>query len=334
MTSRPAVAVIVPAYNAAATIGPCLAAIADAIRPGDEVIVFDDGATDATHAIATATVAAIIRNTAHPLGPAHGRNAAARAARSPYLLFVDADVVIAPDTLDLLLAEVLATGAVAAFGSYDDRPQSQRVTSLYANLRHHFVHQRGARDATTFWSGIGLIERAVFLEVGGYDAERYAHPSIEDIDLGVRLVQRGHRIRLVPEALGTHCKDWSLWRVWHTDVVRRAWPWSRLIASGQTRGVDLNVAADERITAAIALSIPLLLVASWFEPLALAAASLAVFAYLYRNRAFFGFLATRLSLSGLVAGVAMHWCYHIYASVTFVVALVATRFAVLPRRPA
>lgn len=328
MSDRPTVSVIVPAYNAQSTIGPCLDAINASIKPGDEVIVYDDGATDDTNAMATAAGARILRNLGSPKGPAHGRNAAAAAAEGDLLLFVDADVVIAPDTLERLAEEIRNTGAIAAFGSYDDHPRSDRLTSLYANLRHHFVHQQGPRDATTFWSGIGMIDRRIFLASGGYDTALFAHPSIEDVELGVRLVTVGHRIRLVHEALGTHCKDWSLWRVWHTDVVRRAYPWSALIADGRTSGLDLNVSRGERITAFLAIAMAVFMFTGFFFRPALIAAAAAALGYGYRNRAFFGFLAKRLTISGLAVAVAMHWCYHIYASATFVLVLLASRLGV------
>lgn len=324
-TQRPAVTVIVPAYNAEATIEQCLEAITSSLKGGDHLIVYDDGATDRTNAIAVSFGAQIVRNEGPPLGPAHGRNAAAAIASTDLLLFVDADVVLSSDAIELLTTEIATVGAVAAFGSYDDRPRSDRVTSLYANLRHHFFHQHGSREASTFWSGIGMINRKVFLQLGGYNPGLYRHPSIEDVELGVRLVRQGHRIRLVPEALGTHCKDWSLWRVWHTDIVRRAYPWAGLMADGQTSGLDLNTAGGERITALIALAIPLLVLGSLFLFPVLTLAGAAVAAYLYRNRAFFGFLARRLSPPRLVAAIAMHWCYHVYASVTFVVVALMTR---------
>jgi glycosyltransferase involved in cell wall biosynthesis len=315
--ARPAVTVVVPAYNAEATLGPCLAAINAALAPGDALILYDDGATDRTNSIALAAGAAVMRNDGAPKGPAQGRNAAAFAASTPLVLFVDADVVIRPDVIDRLAGEIAATGATAAFGCYDERPQSHRVTSLYANLRHHYVHQNGARDATTFWSGIGMIKSDVFRAAGGYDAMRYRHPSIEDVELGVRLVSAGHRIRLVPEAQGTHCKDWTLWRVWHTDIVRRAYPWAELIVDRQTAGVDLNLQASERITALNAAAIPLmalgLLVSPWFAVALLVAVS----SYGYRNRGLFALLMRRIGFPGVMAAVIMHWCYHLYAMATF-----------------
>ncbi|MFO1239605.1 MAG: glycosyltransferase [Sphingomonadaceae bacterium] len=326
MGKRRSVTVIVPAYNAQATIGPCLDAIRAALQPGDELIVYDDGATDDTNAMAKAAGARILRNEGRPKGPGYGRNAAAKAATADLLLFVDADVVIAPDVLDLLAQEISETGAIAAFGSYDDHPRSDRYTSLYANLRHHFVHQNGPSEATTFWSGIGMIDRQTFLKFGGYDTDLFSHPSIEDVELGVRLKSKGYRIRLVHGAFGTHCKDWSLWRVWHTDVVRRAYPWSELIADGRTQGLDLNVATGERITAFMAVASLLCLLAVPFFGSAAGIAMLCFcLAYGFRNRKFFGFLAKRLPFPGLAVAVAMHWCYHIYATATFVLVQVTTK---------
>jgi glycosyltransferase involved in cell wall biosynthesis len=331
VNARPTISIIIPAFNAQATIGSCLDAINAAKRQGDEVIMFDDGATDDTNAIAKAAGVKILCNKGAPLGPAHGRNAAAAVATSDFLLFVDADVVIAADTIDLLINEISRTGAIAAFGSYDDRPRSNRLTSLYANLRHHYVHQHGPSDATTFWSGIGMIDRQVFLASGGYDTALFAHPSIEDVELGVRLKSAGHGIRLVHCAFGTHCKDWSLWRVWHTDIVRRAYPWSALIADGRTAGIDLNVSAGERVTAALAAATIFFLCVGLFYWPGLIVSAISALGYGFRNRSFFGFLARRLSFSGLLVAVTMHWCYHIYASVTFVLVLLATKLRLRKR---
>jgi GT2 family glycosyltransferase len=207
---RDAVSIIVPAYNAEATLPECLKAIRAAMRSEDDLILFDDGSTDSTRNIAEAADARIVTNPARPRGPAHGRNQAAATATKPWLMFVDADVIVHADAIDRLVDEVERTGAAAAFGSYDDHPRSRRLPALYANLRHHFVHQSGSRDATTFWSGIGLMKADVFRDFGGYDDALFAHPSIEDVELGMRLISAGEKIRLVPEAQGTHWKDWTL----------------------------------------------------------------------------------------------------------------------------
>ena len=329
---RQPVSIIVPAYNAESTLTECLDALRGAMRPEDELILFDDGSTDSTRSIAEAAGARIVRNPGSPKGPAHGRNTAAASASRPYLMFVDADVIIHQDTIDRLSEEVGRTGAVGAFGSYDDHPRSKRLPALYANLRHHFVHQAGSRDATTFWTGIGLIEANAFREFGGYDAELFAHPSIEDVELGMRLINSGKTIRLVPEAQGTHWKDWTLWRVWHTDVVRRALPWSRLIADGQLAIPDLNLAKKERLLALAALGLPVLLLAGFFFHWAwLGAGAVAVF-FLLGIRQFISLLWRRMNLLQLAGAVGMHWFYYVYASVAYALIMIGTRLGL--RRPA
>jgi GT2 family glycosyltransferase len=328
---RDAVSVIVPAYNAEATITECLVALQKAMRPQDELILFDDGSTDSTPRIAESAGARIVNNPGRPKGPAHGRNTAAASAVKPYLMFVDADVIIASDAIDRLMDEVRKTGAVAAFGSYDDHPRSQRLPALYANLRHHFVHQSGSREATTFWSGIGLMKADVFREFGGYDDVLFAHPSIEDVELGMRLINAGKRIRLVPGAQGTHWKDWTLWRVWHTDVVRRALPWSRLIADGQLAEADLNLARKERVLALLALGVPATLLGGFFlHPLWLATAAL-IALYVAGILPFVRLLAKRMGPLQLIPAIGLHLSYHLYASCTYALVMIATRLGLRRR---
>jgi GT2 family glycosyltransferase len=322
---RDAVSVIVPAYNAEATITECLAALRAAMQADDELIVFDDGSTDSTPAIAEVAGARIVTNPGPPKGPAHGRNAAAASATKAFLMFVDADVIIGPEAIDRLVEAVRKTGAVAAFGSYDDHPRSKRLPALYANLRHHFVHQAGSLEATTFWSGIGLMKADVFRRFGGYDEILFAHPSIEDVELGMRLINAGERIRLVPEAQGTHWKDWTLWRVWHTDVVRRALPWCRLIADGQLAEADLNLARKERVLAVLALGVPATLLGGIFIHLLWIASGVQLALYVIGIMPFVRVLAKRMNPLQLVAAIAMHLCYHVYASCTYAAVMLGTR---------
>jgi glycosyltransferase involved in cell wall biosynthesis len=323
--TEPRIAVIVPARDAAATIGACLTAIGRQTWPIADLIVFDDGSSDATGALAKSHGARLMSHRGAPIGPAAGRNRAARAVEADYLFFVDADVTIYEDTLDRLLIECRQTGAVAAFGSYDDAPPSRRMSSLYANLRHHFTHQTGDRDAVTFWSGIGLIRRDVFIRLGGFDAELYPLPSIEDIELGSRIARQGHRIRLVPDAKGAHWKDWSVRRLWHADVIMRAIPWAILIADGRAADSALNAAPAERVKALAAGMILISLSAAMVWPASLVATMLLMVVYTVANKAFFTLLARQAGVRGLVVGIFLHWCYHLYASATFLIVMAAHR---------
>jgi len=84
----------------------------------------------------------------------------------------------------------------ALFGSYDDTPYEQDFLSQYRNLLHHYVHQNSNPDAATFWAGCGAVRKNIFLELNGYDYKRFAEPSIEDIELGYRMREKGYKIKL------------------------------------------------------------------------------------------------------------------------------------------
>ncbi len=322
-------AVVIPAYNAEATLPECLAALHRSNRLPDEIILFDDGSTDETPQIARAAGAVVLREGASRQGPAVGRNIGAATATSSIIVFVDADVAVHPDALSRLEAPLLGSEVVATFGSYDDRPKSRSAAALYANLRHHWVHQNGRERAFTFWSGLGAVERETFLTHKGFDP-RFSKPSIEDVDLGIRIIESGGEIRIVKDALGTHHKDWSVAQLWKTDILRRAIPWALLMREGRGCADDLNISTYEKtravaahlvwLTALAAIIRPIL----WPGPMAMSAL------YLFLNGRFFLFLARAGGIRPLIAGVFLHWCYHLYASATF--ALVSAGLAPFKRR--
>ncbi len=309
-------AVVIPAYNAAQTLEACLNAIALSVRRPDELIVFDDGSTDCTAEIARRHGARVIANARGPNGPAVGRNAGVHAARSLTVVFIDADVVVHPEAIGRLERPLLDKVAVASFGSYDERPRSRRVAAFYYNLRHHWTHQRGREEAFTFWSGLGAIDRQVFLAHGGFDV-RYRQPSIEDVDLGIRVIEAGGTIRLVKDAQGSHCKDWTLRQLWQTDILRRAIPWARLIKQGRGSADDLNISISERLKTLAAHMIWLFGLVALVAPVFWLMMLAAFIVYGVLNISFYMFLARTIPIGAVLGAVVLHWFYHIYASVTF-----------------
>jgi glycosyltransferase involved in cell wall biosynthesis len=320
--------VIVPAFNAAETLIACLKAIQASSRKPDEIIVFDDGSTDDTAAIAEAYGAMVIGHKGKNIGPGEGRNRASLRTKSDILVFIDADVEVHPDAIAILEAEITASPDIAAaFGAYDDAPRCANIAARYANLRHHFVHSHAPSEATTFWSGLGAVRHEAFDAVGGFDS-RYAKPSIEDVELGTRLKRHGYRVRLTAQARGKHWKNWTLKQLWHTDVFKRALPWSQLIIAGKASGGNLNAAAHERVSAVLAHGLWLACVLSLFWPSAWIVAAAIAGAYAANNRRFLGLLARKGGLGLLLSGLFLHLCYHLYASVTYAWVLVSER----PRR--
>ncbi len=262
---EPRVSVIIAVRNGADYLRRCLAAIANSNGSEYEVIVVDDASTDDTAAVAEAHGARVLRMTRRG-GPGAARNLGVRAAAAPLIFFVDADVCIRPDAFDRVLSCLETEPEVdAVFGSYDDAPASPNLISQYKNLFHRFVHQKASAEACTFWSGCGAIRKVTFEGVGGFDVEA---PSIEDIDLGVRLRKAGRRIRLDKSLEGTHLKVWRLAGLVRCDVIDRGIPWTRLILRERNLPTDLNLTIGQRLSAILTfLMLGATLAGSWWHPL-------------------------------------------------------------------
>jgi GT2 family glycosyltransferase len=289
------IAVIIPVFNSSILLGDTLLALSLSTRSPDELIVVDDGCTDESPNIAKlfgARVVAMPNNQ----GPAASRNYAALLSQSDLLIFLDADTCVHPNTLQQMEAHLLADPTLTAvIGSYDDAPRDPSLCSQYRNLAHCYVHRSAKRAALTFWSGCGAIRRAAFLAADGFD-ERFSRPSVEDIELGYRLSDRGARILLDPGICVTHTKRWTVWNSVLTDLLDRGIPWMALLLERGDIPDDLNISLRHRIATALTAAALLCLAACgrsplWLLPsLVLAALALTTDAgllqFIYRKRGF------------------------------------------------
>ena len=225
--------VVIPATDRPATLAAVVASAKRAAGAPEELIVVDSP-----------------RN----LGAAAARNRGARRARGDVIVFVDADVEVHEDAFQRIRSAFDGDpGLAAIFGSYDDAPGADGIVSDFRNLLHHHVHHEGAGPATTFWAGLGAIRRKIFLELGGFDEERFSRPSVEDIELGMRLHERGQRAVLDPAIQGKHLKRWTLWSMTKTDLLHRGVPWLRLILERRSQSTALNLGWRHRIGTAASL---------------------------------------------------------------------------------
>ena len=331
---RPPLSVVVPVHNGGRDLERCLLGLRSNIGVDFEVVVVDDGSTDASSRVASSYGARVIRH-ATPRGPAAARNVGAEAAHAPIVFFLDADVVPHRDTLARAFARFQADpGLSALFGSYDDRPDAHGVVSRYRNLLHHYVHQQGefvddARPAHTFWTGCGAIRRSVFLEVGGFDPSLYRRPAIEDIELGYRLAKSGHRVLLCRDVRATHLKRWTLRAVVRTDIFCRGVPWMLLMLRSRSVETDLNVSRSQRASVALtgmAIASAPAMLANPFAAVLPIVCLLAIFGL---NRDFYKFLARTGGRRFAFASFPLHLLYFVCCG-----ASVALAFAInaLPRR--
>lgn len=245
-----AISVVIPAFDAEKHLGLCLRALRESLFAPLEIIVVDDASKDGTGRIAAELGAQVLRS-ASRVGPASARNLGTQKARGDILFFLDADVCVKPDTLLKIARSFQADCELAAIiGSYDSDPASPDFLSQYRNLMHAYVHQTGAENASTFWSGCGAIRRAIFLEHCGF-SENYKRPSIEDIELGYRLIRDGRKIILDRSIQVTHLKKWTFWSLVRTDIFDRGIPWTELILRDRMMPNDLNLQVSQRVSVAL-----------------------------------------------------------------------------------
>jgi glycosyltransferase involved in cell wall biosynthesis len=312
----PRVSIIVPVYNSARELRECLSALAASAGELTELIVVDDASPDDSVAVAEemgATVYRLAKNS----GPSAARNHGARHARGDLLFFVDADLVVMPGAVERVIALFDGDPTLSAvFGSYDSRPRVKGIVSEYRNLLHHYVHQRGNAEASTFWGACGAIRRRVFLEIGGFDEKDFPR-CIEDIELGYRLRRAGHRIRLDKDLQGTHLKRWTLPSLIRTDVRCRACPWTRLILE---RGApdDLNLKSGQRASVALVALAVLGLLLAPFHLAFLGASAVAILIVIVLNRDLYSLFLRYGGLRFAAASVALHMLYYLYGGLTYV----------------
>ena len=309
------ISVIVPAYRAAHLLPGVLAPLLELQKRGEvlEVLVIDDCSPDDTAQVAERLGARVLKTPGNG-GPGTARNLAAAEAKGSILWMVDSDVIA-----DLSGAQIIADAfrdptVKAVFGSYDTTPAGTPWFSRYKNLVHRFYHQRGRREARTFWAGCGAVERDLFLRIGGFDVETYRVPSIEDIELGYRISAAGGRILLLPDLEAKHLKVWTIRNGIFTDIYRRALPWSRLMIAREGLSDDLNTGKSERIKAVIAIAFFLALIAFvirpalWPLPLALLVLALVLNAPLSR------FLLKNGGWPVAIGGSLYHQVYYVYSA--------------------
>ncbi len=316
-----ACSIIIPVCQGGGKFATCLASVLSAVSPIDEIIVVADGEGDGSWRRAEEAGARIVKLPVSS-GPARARNLGAEAATSEILFFVDADVAIPADAIERVRAAFQNDREVAALiGSYDEAPAELNFHSQYKNLFHHFVHQGGATEASTFWGACGAIRREVFLNAGGFD-QSYERPCIEDIELGYRLRAGSHKIRLLPDLQVKHLKRWDARSLVRTDLLDRATPWTELILNHFVRrrapiGGDLNLGLSYRLSLITSFLLIVASVGVIFTAWAFVLVILFGTAFVALNIPFFRFFRAKRGRRFAAHALAWRFGYDLYSGVGF-----------------
>jgi cellulose synthase/poly-beta-1,6-N-acetylglucosamine synthase-like glycosyltransferase len=314
---RPILSVVVPVYNSKNDLKLCLAALVASEYDDFEVLVVDDGSTDSIRQLVEECGFSYVRIEG-PGGPARARNHGVSLVQGRYIVFIDADVCVHPDTLVRFATAFYSDPTIdAVIGSYDETPAKTNFISQYKNLFHHYVHQQSEGCISTFWTGCGAIRRELFLSVGGFDAQRYRRPAIEDIELGTWLTAAGYKIVLNKNIKAKHLKRWTLWNLLKTDVFDRGVPWTRLMLRAGALANTLNVTSAQRLSVGLAYLAPLVMLAAlWWRPLWWGSL-VAVLTLSLLNLDFYRFFVKRTGFWFTLRVVPLHWLYFWYCGLSF-----------------
>jgi rSAM/selenodomain-associated transferase 2 len=197
------IAVIVPVINEQEQLATTLSHVP--LAPGDELIVVDGGSTDETLNIARKFTPTVLSS---PPGRARQMNLGAAHATGDILLFLHADTLLPPASLDAVRRAMQRSQvAGGAFRLVIEPPTpALRLVAWGANLRSRFGRLPYGDQAL-------FVRRSLFERLGGYADAAF----LEDVIL-VRAMRRHGRLVLVPQAVQTSGRRWLHEGVVYTTV--------------------------------------------------------------------------------------------------------------------
>lgn len=220
--------VVIPVFNKAEYTKACLESLERTRgETAFRIIVVDNGSTDGTAELLDAwSDRATIVRPGENLGFAKGNNLGASHGTSPFVLFLNNDTVAEPGWLDRLAETMTANPDVGIAGPkllYPNRTIQHAGIEIIEGVPDH-VHRHAkeddpaaivSRDLDMVTGACLMIRRDLFETVGGFD-DRYVN-GVEDIDLCLRVRDRGFRVLYVAESVLQHHEGMSDGRYDHVE---------------------------------------------------------------------------------------------------------------------
>jgi glycosyltransferase involved in cell wall biosynthesis len=196
VSARPTVSIVIPVFNAGDVLREALDGATGQTHPGVEVVVVDDGSTDATtrDILETAGRHARVRVLRKENGgPARARNVGVEQARGEYILPLDADDRVEPSFVERTLPVLESNPDVGVVHTW---------VGLFG--RHHGTWKTGPLALPDILTRCtihvsSLFRRRLWSDVGGWDPQFVE--TMEDWDFWLSAVEHGWTGRCVPEVL-------------------------------------------------------------------------------------------------------------------------------------
>ncbi|MDO8480881.1 MAG: glycosyltransferase [Nanoarchaeota archaeon] len=200
---EPPVTVIIPAYNEAERIRDCLNAVFASAYPKKrmQVIVVDDGSSDATADIAKSYPSVLLVRGRHG-GKTAALNLGMKRAKHEYILTIDADTLVDKNCINHLVRPLSDPSIGATTGSSRVRNPRSPLT-YFQNIEYHYNNliRRSFSDAfgtgAWFFGALACYKKEVVRKIGGFKKDTLT----EDMDIALELHLAGFRTVHVYDAL-------------------------------------------------------------------------------------------------------------------------------------
>ncbi|MGH7389413.1 MAG: glycosyltransferase [Candidatus Rokuibacteriota bacterium] len=227
--ARPRVSVVVCSYNGARTLADCLDGLARLEYPDYEVIVVDDGSTDATAALARRYEVRVISTPNRGLSSA--RNTGLAHASGEIVAYIDDDAWPDPHWLTYLVETFLTTTHDGVGGPNIPPPGDGPIAACVAAAPGGPTHVLVSDTEAEHVPGCNMaFRRQALAAIGGFDPR--FRTAGDDVDVCWRLQQAGGTLGFSPAAVVWHHRRNSVRAYWRQQMgygraealLERKWP--------------------------------------------------------------------------------------------------------------
>jgi len=203
MNSNLEISIIVPAYNAEKTIEQCLKKICEESKNfNPEIIVIDDNSTDKTRTIVEKFKNIKLIKIEENKGVGHARNLGAKSAKNKILCYIDSDLIISKNSIEILVKRLQKdqnTGSVGAIPEVHNL-NTKSWTSNFVCLKscYGFENIKNETSVTDVQSEFCVMFKEFLNEVGGWKSFRKA--GGEEYDLGHKMLRANKKNIKIKEA--------------------------------------------------------------------------------------------------------------------------------------
>jgi len=200
------ISVVIPSYNTQDSIAATLANLSNQQTTLEfEIVLVDCSAHDEVKKIAAGFAKVRYEHREQRFNPGEGRNIGAHLAQGELLMFIDADVHLAPGAFDAAW-NALKSGKDVFGGALELNTAVSADTAAY--LEHYFFNHesqalRPACERSNLSSALMCFRRSTFLAAGGFKDI----PRMQDTELTERLRRQGQKLYFCPDILGLQIQD-------------------------------------------------------------------------------------------------------------------------------